>query len=39
VLAFARSELTPAEIDAVEEAIVAIDIALDRRLGRSEQPR
>lgn len=39
VLAFARSELTPAEINAVEEAIVAIDIAVDRRLGGPDQPR
>jgi len=39
VLAFARSELTRAEIDAVEEAIVAIDVAVDSRLGGPEQPR
>jgi hypothetical protein len=39
VLAFARSELTPSEIDAVEEAIAAIDIALDRRIGGPDQTR
>jgi hypothetical protein len=30
VLAFARTELTPEEIDATEEAVVAIDIATRR---------
>jgi hypothetical protein len=30
VLAFAREELTPEEIDATEEAVVAIDIATRR---------
>jgi hypothetical protein len=39
VLAFARSELTPAEIDAVEEAIAAIDIAVDRGIGRPDWTR
>jgi hypothetical protein len=34
VLAFARSELAPGEIDALEEVVVALDGAV-RRLGRS----
>jgi hypothetical protein len=38
VLAFARPELSPDEIEAVEEAIVAIDIAMNSASGRAGPP-